>query len=170
MIIRNFKAYYDERKALREILKSNIFKKTKSFLIKNFSFEKYKNKIPVIGDGIYSNSNELIDLTIKKDLLPIFKIKKPLHNEIKSKERRLVKEIYENNKDLFKKRFHIEGFFGNIKNKLNCFVNASSYKVAQTLVYAKFLARLLVIFLFLYFIHLILHKKLFFSHFFIKFH
>ena len=148
MIIRNFKAYYDERKALREIIKINIFNKTKSFLIKNFSFEKYKNKIPLIGDGIYSNSNELIDLTIKKDLLPVFKIKKPLHNEIKSNQRKLVKEIYENHKDLFKKRFHIEGFFGNIKNKLNCFVNATTYEVAKTLVYAKFLASLLVIFYF----------------------
>ncbi|GAB6045210.1 hypothetical protein JCM11957_15190 [Caminibacter profundus] len=91
MIIRNFEAYYDERKALKGILTDNIFNKAKTFLIRNFSFGEYENKIPIIGDGIYSNSNELIDLTIEKDLLPIFRIKKPLHNEIKSTQRQLVK-------------------------------------------------------------------------------
>ena len=131
----------------------------------------YENKIPLIGDGIYSNSNELIDLTLNKSLLPIFKIKKPLHNEIKSKQRKLIKEIYENNKDLFKKRFHIEGHFGNVKNKFNCYVNAATYKVAKTLVYAKFLAWLLVYF-YLFYLYLkkviknnifnfYFHKKLF---------
>ena len=151
MIIRNFEAYYDERKALKEILIDHIFDKTQKFLIKNFSFDEYENKIPIIGDGIYSNSNELIDLTIEKDLLPIFKIKKPLHNNIKSKQRKLVKEIYENHKDLFKTRFNIEGHFGNVKNKFNCYVNAVTYEVAKKLVYAKFLAYLLVVFLYLLF-------------------
>jgi len=33
---------------------------------------------------MYSNSNELIDLSFAKGLLPIFKIKKTLHNDIKS--------------------------------------------------------------------------------------
>jgi len=154
LMIKNFQAYYDERKALKEILKDNMFNKAKSFLNSVFSFEKYNNKIPLLGDAIYSNSNELIDLTLKKDLIPVFKIKKPLHNEIKSKERKLVKEIYDKYKNsLFKKRFHIEGFFGNVKNKFFCFVNASTQKVAKTLVYAKFLARLLVVFLF-YIFHL----------------
>ncbi len=149
LIIKNFEAYYDERKALRKIFEDGVFNKVKSFLINYFSFEKYENIIPILGDGIYSNSNELIDLAIKKDLLPIFKIKKPLHNEIKSKERKFVKKIYEKYKnDLFKKRFNIEGFFGNVKNKLNCYVNAVTYNVAKSLVYAKFLARLLVVFLF----------------------
>ena len=173
-MIQNFKAYYDERKALKEILKSNIFNKAKSILINNFSFDEYENRIPIIGDGIYSNSNELIDLTIKKDLLPIFKIKKPLHNKIKSKERLLVKEIYESYKDtIFKKRFNIEGFFGNVKNKFNCFVNAVTYEVAKTLVYAKVLAWLLVVFYLFYFLEknlihaiLIFIKKLYFSFFF----
>jgi len=164
LIIKNFKAYYDERKALKEILESNIFNKTKTFLTRNFSFDEYKSKIPVIGDGIYSNSNELIDLTIKKDLIPIFKIKEPLHNNIKSKQRKLVKETCENYKDIFKKRFHIEGFFGNVKNKLHCYVNASSYEVAKTLVYAKFLAWLLVVFYLFYF----LKKNLIHAIFFIK--
>jgi len=95
-------------------------------------FEKYNNKIPLLGDAIYSNSNELINLTLKKDLIPVFKIKKPLHNEIKSKERKLVKEIYDKYKNsLFKKRFDIEGFFGNVKNKFFCFVNASTQEVAK---------------------------------------
>jgi len=160
-MINNFKAYYDERKALKKIVKSDIFNKAKTFLIRNFSFDEYENKIPIIGDGIYSNSNELIDLTLKKGLLPIFKIKKPLHNEIKSKQRKLVKKIYENHKNLFKKRFNIEGHFGNVKNKFNCFVNAVTYEVAKNLVYAKFLAYLLVLFLlFLLFRKIIIYSIL----------
>jgi len=82
----------------------------RKILTKNFSFYKFKNKIPIIGDGIYSNSNELIDLTLKKDL----------HKKIKFKERLLAKEIYESYKDtIFKKRFNIEGHFENLKNKFN---------------------------------------------------
>ena len=123
-MIQNFKAYYDERKALKEIFKSNIFNKAKSFLMKNFSFDEYENKIPLLGDGVYSSSNELIDLTLKEKFIPIFKIKEALRNNIKSKQRKLVKEIYEKNKDLFNKRFHIEGLFGNGKNKFHCYVNA----------------------------------------------
>ena len=124
-----------------------------------------------MGDGIYANSNELIDLVLEKKLLPIFKIKKSLHNEIKSKQRKLVKELYEKHKNLFKKRFHIEASFGNIKNKFNCYVNAVNYKVAKVLVYAKFLAMLLVIFLFLFLIFkkliilIFSYKILFFSFF-----
>jgi len=53
-MIKNFQAYYDERKVLKEILKDN-FNKAKSFLI--FLFKKYNNKIPLLGDAIYSNSN-----------------------------------------------------------------------------------------------------------------
>ena len=170
-MINNFQAYYDERKALKEILKSNIFNKAKLSLIRNFSFDEYEKKIPILGDGIYSNSNEIIDLTFEKELLPIFKIKKPLNNNIKSKQRKLVKKIYEKHKGLFKKRFHIEGFFGNIKNKLHCFVNAATYEVAKKLVYAKFLARLLVVFYFFYYYICnnnlsLLSKKIFFYIFF----
>jgi hypothetical protein len=149
-LIRNFEAYYDERKALKEILKSNIFNKSKNFIKKNI----FPNKrIPIIGDGIYSSSNELIGLTIKKDLFPVFKIKKPFHNKIKSKQRKLVKKIYQLYNSLFKKRFNVEGLFGNIKNKFQCFVNAATFEVANTLVYAKFLTFLFVIFLFLMFFY-----------------
>jgi len=104
-LIKNFEAYYDERKALKEILNDKkIFTKADIFLSKTFDTEKrYENKIPILGDGIYANSNELIDLVLEKKLLPIFKIKKPLHNEIKSKQRKLVKKLYEKHKDLFKK-------------------------------------------------------------------
>ena len=66
--------YYDERKVLKEILKDN-FNKAKSFLNSVFLFKKYNNKIPLLGDAIYSNSNGLNDLTLKKDLIPVFKIK-----------------------------------------------------------------------------------------------
>jgi len=71
---------------------------------------------------------------------------------------------------LFKKRFDIEGFFGNVKNKFFCFVNASTQEVGKTLVYAKFLARLLVVFLF-YIFHLkkfILFSVFYITHFKIK--
>ena len=58
-----------------------------------------------MGGAIYSNSNGLNDLTLKKDLIPVFKIKKPSHNKIKSKERKFVKEIYDKYKNLlFKKK------------------------------------------------------------------
>jgi len=57
LIIRNFEAYYDERKALKEILIDHIFDKTQKFLIKNFSFDEYENKLPIIGDGIYSETS-----------------------------------------------------------------------------------------------------------------
>ena len=96
---------------------------------------------------MYSNSNELIDLSFTKGLLPIFKIKKPLHNDIKSPQRKKVKEIYDKYKNsIFRQRFNIEGIFGNIKNKFNCYVNAVTFKVAKNLVYIKFLAYLFVIF------------------------
>ena len=55
-MIKNFQAYYDERKVLKEILKDN-FNKAKSFLNSVFLFKKYNNKIPLLGDAIYSNSN-----------------------------------------------------------------------------------------------------------------
>ena len=79
LMIKNFQVYYDERKVLKEILKDNMFNKAKSFLNFIFSFEKYNNKISLLGGAIYSNSNGLNDLTLKKDLIPVFKIKKPLH-------------------------------------------------------------------------------------------
>jgi len=90
---------------------------------------------------MYSNSNELIDLSFTKGLLPIFKIKKPLHNDIKSPQRKKVKEIYDKYKNsIFRQRFNIEGIFGNVKNKFNCYVNAVTFEVAKNLVYMKFLA------------------------------
>ena len=145
--ISNFEAYYDERKALKEILNSELFSDLKSFLLENFSFESFENKIPLLGDAMYSNSNELIDLSFENGLLPIFKIKKPLHNDIKSPQRKKVKEIYDKYKNsIFRQRFNIEGIFGNVKNKFNCYVNAVTFKVAKNLVYMKFLAYLFVIF------------------------
>jgi len=145
--INNFKAYYDERKALKEILNNKLFNDLKSFLLKNFSFKKYENKIPLLGDAMYSNSNELFDLSLEKGLLPIFKIKTPLHNNIKSPQRQKVKETYDKYKNsIFKQRFNIEGIFGNIKNKFSCYVNAVNFEVAKNLVYMKFLAYLIVIF------------------------
>ena len=137
---------------MKGILDNNkLFKKLKSFLLKNFSFENFEGKIPLLGDAIYSNSNELIDLSLSNNLLPVFKIKKPLHNDIKSKQRKLAKEIYDKYKNtLFKQRFNIEGLFGNIKNKFNCFINAVNLDTAKNLVYIKFLAYLFVIFFFFF--------------------
>ena len=156
--INNFKAYYDERKALKEVLNNKLFNDLKSFLLENFSFESFENKIPLLGDAMYSNSNELIDLSFENGLLPIFKIKKPLHNDIKSPQRKKVKEIYDKYKNsIFRQRFNIEGIFGNVKNKFNCYVNAVTFEVAKNLVYMKFLAYLFVIF-FIFFsaIHILL--------------
>ena len=151
MSINNFKAYYDERKALKEILNSKLFNDLKTFLLKNFSFKKYENKIPLLGDAMYSNSNKLIDLSLEKGLLPIFKIKTPLHNNIKSPQRKKAKEIYDKYKNsIFKQRFNIEGIFGNIKNKFNCYVNAVNFEVARNFMYMKFLAYLIIIFLFFF--------------------
>jgi hypothetical protein len=108
---------------------------------------------------MYSNSNELIDLSFENGLLPIFKIKKPLHNDIKSPQRKKVKEIYDKYKNsIFRQRFNIEGIFGNVKNKFNCYVNAVTFEVAKNLVYMKFLAYLFVIF-FIFFQLYIFHFK-----------
>jgi hypothetical protein len=64
--ISNFKTYYDERKALKEVLNNKLFNDLKSFLLKNFSFKNFENKIPLLGVAMYSNSNESIIYLLKK--------------------------------------------------------------------------------------------------------
>ena len=95
------KAYSDERKLLFDIIK----------------YKKFNHQIYFLADKLYSLSNKLSKhLLTKQNLVPIISISNPLRNKIKNPDRLQLKQFFDENKSIYKKRYLIEQTFGKIKN------------------------------------------------------
>lgn len=125
-------AYSDERVLLKRMLKEV-----------RIEIEKRKSNI-FIGDKLYGMDNELLEELDKRFDKVIVKVEDGLHNKVRSEIRKRIKLIYEGNKEIYKKkRFNIEGFIGNVKNRYGSYEEAKTYESAKSMVLGKFLAYLI---------------------------
>jgi len=96
---------------------------------------------------------ELIKMVKGKGMIPIFKIGDGIHNKVRIKERRDAKKIYEENKEIYKMRYNIEGLIGDIKNSFKGYEEAKIYEVANVFVYIKFIAYMIKLIYIFYYIY-----------------
>ena len=95
------KAYSDERKLVFDIIK----------------YKKFNNKIYFLADKLYSQSNKLAKfLILKTNLIPVVSISDALRNKVRNPDRLKLKQFFDENKSIYKKRYLIEQTFGKIKN------------------------------------------------------
>lgn len=120
-------AYKDERVMLKEMIR------------KGYIRLKGKGNI-FIGDKLYGMDNELLEELERRFDKLIIKVEDGIHNKVKSNIRLKVKRWYEGDKLLYKKRFNVEGFIGNVKNRYGSYEESKIYESAKSLVLGKFLA------------------------------
>jgi hypothetical protein len=116
--------YSDERKLLREILDK----------------VKIAEGSLILGDKIYGMDNKLAKKLIDElKVKPIIPVEDSIRYKVRDPYRKKLKEIYEENKELYKGRYRIEQLFGKIKNAYGDRDNTRIYKLASVFVLMRFL-------------------------------
>ncbi len=118
------KPYTDERKLFKEILKE-------------ISLDE---KIYIIGDRLYGMDSQLSKLLLEEyRLTPVIPVKEGIRNNVKDPYRRMLKDIYEENKEIYKERYKIEQLIGKIKNVYGDRDNTRIFSLACVFVLMRFL-------------------------------
>jgi len=117
-------SYADERKLLKKIIQEIPLDKG------NY----------IIGDKLYGMDNELAKRLIEEiELVPVIPVKEGVRNKIRSFYRKRLKEIYEENKEVYRERYRVEQLFGKIKNAYGDRDNTRKYDLACVFVLMRFL-------------------------------
>jgi hypothetical protein len=68
-----------------------------------------------IADALYGMSNEVLEKLIKAGFIPVIPVKDGIHTKIKSPVRKIVSEIYNRLRSVYRNRYRIEQVIGKIK-------------------------------------------------------
>ena len=116
--------YSDERKLFKEILKETS--------LDEGSY--------IIGDRLYGMDSQLAKLLLEEyKLTPVIPVKDGIRKRIRDPYMRKLKEIYEDNKEVYRERYKIEQLIGKIKNVYGDRDNTKSYNLACVFVLMRFL-------------------------------
>jgi len=91
-------------------------------------------------DSIYVMDNRLLEGLDKRFDKVIVKIEDEIHHKMRSEIREKIKMEYEKEKRTYqRRRFNVEGYIGNIKNKYGSNEEAKIYESAKSLILGKIL-------------------------------
>ena len=119
--------YSDERKMLKKLLNNHRLKPSS------------RRKVIFLADSFYGKDNLLLEKLISTFDLVIVKIKDTPRQPVISKIRQKVQQMYLKNKHIYKKRFHIEAYIGNVKSSFGSWINVKTFACAKNFVLVNFL-------------------------------
>ncbi|MCF6185402.1 MAG: transposase [Bacteroidales bacterium] len=94
----------------------------------------------IIADRLYGMDRQLAKLLLEdKGLVPVIPVKDGIRNKVRDNYRKKLKEIYEENKEIYRERYKIEQLFGKIKNAYGDRDNTRIYNLACVFVLMRFL-------------------------------
>jgi len=117
------KAYTDERKLLKEMMKGI----------------KVKGRY-ILGDALYGMDVEVLRLMFEKAREVIVPVRDGLHKRVRNPLRKIVKWMYENGREKYKDRYVVEQVIGKIKNAYGQWESVKGLEMAKKEVWVKVIA------------------------------